>query len=355
MGQLYTPFKIFHYPEKLGSLTRSAGKMTPPLHIRIKPTNVCNHRCSYCAYRAEGLQLGQDMNLRDLIPREKMLEIIADLVEMDVKAVTFSGGGEPLCYPHITETLGALEKTSIKFATLTNGALLTGEPAEILARSGTWVRVSMDGWDDASYTHYRGAPAGEYTKILGNMERFMALNGKCILGVSLIVDQDNAAHVYESVRRLQEVGVHSVKISPCITSNKGSENNSYHAPIFETVRGEVEQCMELAGDDFEIFDAYHVLDEKFSKKYKWCPYQQILPIIGADQNIYPCQDKAYNLEEGLLGSIKDQRFKDFWFARRETFFKIDPSKHCDHHCVANGKNQLILEFLDADKEHLGFV
>ena len=43
---------------------------------------------------------------------------------MGVKAVTFSGGGEPLCYPYLTETLGALAASDIRFAALTNGAKL---------------------------------------------------------------------------------------------------------------------------------------------------------------------------------------------------------------------------------------
>jgi radical SAM protein with 4Fe4S-binding SPASM domain len=97
-----------------------------------------------------------------------------------------------------------------------------------------------------------------------------------------------------------------------------------------------------------MFDSYHELDDKFNKEYDWCPYLQVLPVIGADLNIYPCQDKAYNLDEGLIGSIKNQSFKDFWFSSKENFFKINPSKVCNHHCVANSKNKLVLEYLNAD-------
>ncbi len=82
---------------------------------------------------------------------------------------------------------------------------------------------------------------------------------------------------------------------------------------------------------------------------------QILPVIGADLNIYPCQDKAYNLDEGLIGSIKDVRFKDFWFSDKNKFFKINPFKSCDHHCVANAKNRLILDYLNVNEGHLAFV
>ncbi len=58
------------------------------------------------------------------------------------------------------------------------------------------------------------------------------------------------------------------------------------------------------------------------KEYTWFPYSQILPVIGADLNIYPCQDKAYNLEEGLVGSKKEQRFKDFLFSDKNQFLRL---------------------------------
>lgn len=356
MGLLYTKMKVFHYKEKIDSLPKENPAILAPIHVRIKPTNACNHNCHYCAYRVDNLQLGKDMVIRDTIPKEKMLEIIDDLAEMRVQAVTFSGGGEPFCYPHLLAAVEKLIEKKISFASLTNGALLQGPVAELFAQHGTWIRISIDGWDDASYAAYRRVGDGEFSKVMRNIEQFKRFSGKCFLGVSLIVDQKNAPHVYEFIGRLKAIGVESVKVSACIVSNSGRENNEYHKPVFTLVKEQVAKAMrDYGATNFEISDAYHELDDKFRKEYAWCPYLQILPVIGADLNIYPCQDKAYNLEEGLIGSIRSQRFKDFWLKDKEKFFKINPSVHCNHHCVANAKNKLILEYLEADREHLGFV
>lgn len=356
MGLLYTCMKIFHFPAKLDSLPIEVPDILPPVQIRIKPTNVCNHNCWYCAYRAEGLQLGQDMNVKDFIPREKMMEILDDIIEMGVKAVTFSGGGEPFCYPYLLDSVKKLADSPVKFASLTNGARVSGEVAEIFSHHATWLRVSMDGWDDDSYREYRSCGDGEFTKIVDNMRSFKRLGGKCYLGVSYIVDKKNAGHIFEFVKQMKDIGVDSVKVSACIISNSGEENNAYHQPIFELAKEQTQIAVdELADSTFEVNDSYHLLDDKFAKNYDWCPYLQVLPVIGADQNIYPCQDKAYNLAEGLIGSIKDIRFKEFWYGKKEKFFKINPSKVCNHHCVANHKNKLVLEYLGADMEHLDFV
>lgn len=355
-GLLYTKMKVFHFKEKIDSLPRTTPDISSPIHIRIKPTNVCNHNCRYCAYKVENLQLGKDMVTRDFIPKEKMMEVIDDLSQIGVKSVTFSGGGEPFCYPYLLDAVRRLSKTQIRFASLTNGSLLSGELAQEFAHFGTWLRVSIDGWDDESYSSYRGVKNGEFTKVMNNMRDFKKIGGKCYLSVSVVIDKDNALHIYEFVQKLKDVGVDSVKISPCIVSNAAAENNSYHKPFFEKTKEQIKNSIaDFSSDGFEIFDAYHELDDKFTKDYSWCPYLQILPVIGADLNIYPCQDKAYNLEEGLIGSIRNQRFKDFWFSDKNKFFKVNPSLHCNHHCVANMKNKLIFEYLNADKEHLGFV
>ncbi len=356
MANKYSSLKILHFQEKLESLPQANPEVLPPIHVRLKPTNSCNHRCRYCAYLEEDMQLGKDMNIRDSIPREKIQELIEDFITMGVKAVTFSGGGEPLTYPHITETMRRLENSPIKFASLTNGALLSGEKAEILARSGTWVRVSMDGWDNESYKRYRNAGDNEYTKIMNNLENFVKLDGKCVLGVSLILDTENCHHVYRSLKRYKEAGVSSVKASACIIGNTAQETNQFHAPVFQETKAEIQRAIaDLADDNFEIFDAYHEMGDKFAKVYDWCPYQQILTVVAADQNVYSCQDKAYNLDSGLIGSIRDTSFAEFWKTNKSKFFKICPSKDCNHHCVANNKNKMIFDYLNVDMEHIEFV
>lgn len=355
-GLLYTKMKIFHFKEKIDSLSADNRLIMPPLHIRIKPTNICNHNCSYCAYRVDNLQLGKDMVSRDFIPRDKMLEIIDDLEEMKVRAVTFSGGGEPFCYPYLKDAALRLIKSKISFATLTNGSLLSGEIAELFSRHATWVRISIDGWDNLSYSRYRRVGEGEFSKVIQNIRRFKKIGGNCYLGISLVVNKHNASHIYGLTMLLRDSGADSVKISPCIVSNKGEENNDYHRRIFRIVKKQIAQALGKANKKgFEIFDSYHTQLGSFDKPYSWCPYLQILPVIGADLNIYPCQDKAYNLDEGLVGSIKKTRFQEFWLSDKNKFFKINPSKVCNHHCVANEKNRMILEYLGADKRHLGFV
>ena len=356
MGSKYSNYKIFHFKEKIDSLPQEKEEILPPINIRIKPTNVCLHKCWYCSYRLEDVQLGQDMVEKDFIPKDKMMEIIDDCEEMGVKAITFSGGGDPFYYRYLLDTVKRLSQTSIKFSSLTNGVLLKGELAKVFSEHGTWIRISIDGWDDKSYAEYRGIKEGEFTKVLNNMEAFKKLGGPCALGVSLVVDNKNYSHVYEVIEKIHAIGVDSIKISPCVISNSGLENNQYHEPLFDEVQSQIAEAKKAFEDDsFEIFNSYHFSENEFDKDYKWCPFLQILPVIGADLNMYPCHDKAYNLENGLLGSIKEKSFKEFWMTDKDKFFKINPSKVCNNRCVPDEKNKMLLDYLDVDKEHLDFL
>ena len=355
MANKYSNLKIFHYQDKLYSLSKDNSEIKAPLHIRIKPTNVCNHNCWYCAYKVDHLQLGQDMVERDFIPEEKMMEIINDCKDMDVKAITFSGGGEPFTYRYFLQTIKKIIDSKIAFASLTNGSKLNGEIAQLFALNATWLRVSIDGYDDESYAKARDVKTCEFSKIIQNMKDFANIKDRsCNLGVSFIIDNTNYTKIYEFSKLMKSIGVDSIKLSGCVVANEGEKNNEYHKPIFNDAKQLSQKVKnELEDGSFEVFDSYHYLEDKFDKDYTWCPYSQILPVIGADLNIYPCQDKAYNLDNGLVGTIENTSFKEFWFNNKNKFFKINPSKDCQNHCVANSKNQMILDYLDV--EHLGFV
>ena len=85
------------------------------------------------------------MREQDSIPTEKMLTLAHEFVEMGVKAVTFSGGGEPLLYKPLPEVIDILAAGGIRVAALSNGANLKGRMADAFAQHGTWIRISKSG------------------------------------------------------------------------------------------------------------------------------------------------------------------------------------------------------------------
>jgi len=79
---------------------------------------------------------------------------VIDLAKsLGAKAVTITGGGEPLCYPHFEELVDYFFQTGIKIGLVTNGLLLHKVSAETLQKV-VWCRISS-GDDRAFDTKYQ--------------------------------------------------------------------------------------------------------------------------------------------------------------------------------------------------------
>ena len=359
MAKLYTDLKVIHFGSKLKDISK--GTLSAPIHIRLKPTNKCNHKCYYCCYRNENLYLSELINPNEEIPWKKMKEIIRDLKQMRVKAVTFSGGGEPLYYPYIIKTMKSLLDEGIKIALLTNGSLLKGEIAKVLGQRATWIRISMDAADSNTYAKIRGINSEEFDNVCENISNFAKIkNRKAQLGINFIITKENCNSVYKFLKLMKGLGVDHVKISESIVSTKREDNKKYHFSSLNLVKKQIIRGLSnLVDNNFKIIDKFDNFIEDsnyYKKKYTWCPFIQCLTVIGADMNVYTCYDKAYT-KSGKLGSIKDKSFRELWFSNKtkEKMLHLNPSKDCMHHCTQHTKNLVLLDYLDVDKEHMEFV
>tara|TARA_B100000929_G_scaffold70397_1_gene53758 strand:+ start:200 stop:1273 length:1074 start_codon:yes stop_codon:yes gene_type:complete len=354
LQEIYSEYKLFKYTEVLKKINKK--EISPPVHIRIKPTNICNHDCWYCAYRTSNLELGNQMKIRDQIPFDKFNEIADDIVSMGVKAVTFSGGGEPLLYKKLPLIIKKMAKGGVKIGTLTNGSNLKGNMAAAFQKYGSWVRISLDGFDDKSYSKVRGVRNNAFSQLLENIKNFTSINSECIVGCAVIVDHINYTHIYKLCSKLKSVGVQNVKISGVVVGNIVEKNNQYHYKIKNVVSNEIKKCNKLIDNKFLIINHYHDLNSRFDKDYNTCPFIFYRPVIGADSMVYTCQDKAYT-KSGALGSIKNKSFKEFWFSEiaRNKIYKINPEVLCNHHCISHSKNKIIHQYLNIDEDHSCFT
>jgi len=342
MNNIYSDLKVFHYPAFIENIKTGTNS---PLHIRIKLTNRCNHRCSYCAFRNPNQSLGLNINQTDEIPFNKLLEIIQDLVDMDVKAITFSGAGEPTIYKDFDKALLILSRTNIKFAMLTNGSYFNGNVADMFAKYGSWVRISIDGWDRESYKKYRGAD--DFDKVIENILAFKS--DRCLLNLNIVVTKENVNHIHKIIEQIKGSQVKEVKISPCVVGDNVADNVAYHSEHKIILDSQVKRIRDMG---INVAYTYHNQFDEFQKDYTFCPNIQMRPVIGADCNIYSCHDKAYE-KAGFIGSFKDCSFKEAW--EKADKFKINPSQDCQHHCIAHQKNKMVHSFLNIYQDHREFV
>lgn len=349
----YSNLKIFHHFDTLNKLKN--GERCNPLYIRIKPTNICNHNCYYCHYKNSYLTL-DEYNPQDYIPHDKMMEIIDDMGKMGVKAVTFSGGGEPLVYKYIEETMEKVLESGIDLSIITNGSMLTGRKAEILAHA-KWVRISIDSIDPTNYAKNRGISENAMGDLLKNIGEFSKIkDDNCELGVNFVVGKENYKEIEELAVTMKKLGVNHVKYAPLISN----ETEEYHKDIKDEVIATLSRLSDkLNSERFKIIDLYtsdfdHY--EVFKRTYSRCPMKEFICIIAANSKVYYCQDKAY-LSDGCVCDLKEQSFMEGW--NSETVIQkakeFDAKTMCGQHCVHDSRNELINSWLDMDMNHVNFI
>lgn len=354
----YSDFKIAHFPEKLQSFAED--RITAPIYVRVKPINRCDHSCFFCCY-STGFRKGDkdnhiisgmhtDMVEHDTMPRAKMMEVLEDFHEMGVRAVTYSGGGEPLLHPDIVEFMQQTLDYGIDLSIITNGQALVKRRAEVLAHA-KWVRVSIDYASADQMVKSRNVPDGHFQMVLRNLADFANIKSKdCELGVNFIVHKDNYRDISVFIRTLKRLGVNNVRVSPMWTP----DYVKYHEPIAPFVRSELEKCRELIGKGFTISTTYNISAEAHSPKrtYHKCFFMQTVPVVGADQIVYACHNKAYD-NSGAIGSIKNQRFKELWYSdeAKDAFAMLDPTIACKHQCANDRKNLFIHQLLEASEDN----
>lgn len=349
----YSQLKIFHHRDLLERLEN--GERCSPLYIRIKPTNVCNHNCYYCHYKNPYLTL-DEYNPNDMIPREKMLEIVSDMKEMGVKAVTFSGGGEPLVYPYIEETMEKVLEAGIDLSIITNGSMLKRKKAKLLAKA-KWVRISIDSINAANYAKIRGIGGDALPELLKNIEEFARIkDDTCELGINFVIGKENYMEIEHVAETMKTLGANHVKFAPLFSN----DTEEYHKDIKDCVIAKLDELGQRLNDDkFKIIDLYTSdFDnyEVFKRTYSRCPIKEFVCIIAANSKVYYCHDKAY-LSDGCVCDLRERSFKDGWNSDEVTkkFKEFDAMKVCKQHCVYDSRNVLINSYLDMDLNHVNFV
>jgi MoaA/NifB/PqqE/SkfB family radical SAM enzyme len=358
----YSDYKIFSFPDKIASFRDDI--ITAPIYVRIKPTNICNHACRFCVY-SDGttrpkdrpdlhLQAGMhtSMNERDVMPRDKALELIEDLATIGTKAVTFSGGGEPLLHKDIVEIMTKTVSSGLDLSIITNGQLLAGERAEVLGNA-KWVRISMDYTSAEQMASSRNVPDRSFDSVMQNIKNFSNTKTEsCDLGINFIITRYNYEGLVPFAKQLKDAGVSNVRFSPVYVQNF----KEYHNTIATRVREQLAECQSFCDDDFTINTTYDLDSPSKSsvRPFHRCLYAQAVCVVGADLNIYACHNTAYS-NHGRIASMKDQSFSQAWFGEEAKAWhkNFNPGVSCLHEC-ANHAKVALFEKLATDS-HDAFV
>jgi MoaA/NifB/PqqE/SkfB family radical SAM enzyme len=134
-----------------------------PLIVEIDPTSFCDLACPEC----NSIEVLRQKSFSS----ERFLELAQECIDMGVRGVILSGGGEPLIHPATPELIKLLSLGGVQVGLVSNGTQL-GRYSELLAQHCSWIRISVDAGSPEVYQRFRPSRSGEnhFSRIVNNIQ-----------------------------------------------------------------------------------------------------------------------------------------------------------------------------------------
>lgn len=347
MDSPYNSLKVAWHLDRSGLL---------PIHLQLVISDLCNQNCSFCSYRMEGgfssQNFGEDtgkgftMNPNRKIPKEKCFEILDDCKRIGIRAVQFTGGGEPTVHPSHNEIFKHAQEIGLQTALVSNGTSL---PEFDVLRNFDWIRISLDAGKEETYQRIRDSNL--WHRVMSNLHRLASIEGPYI-GVGFVVTKDNWGELPYAAKLVKDLGIPYMRVSAVFSPEEDSYYNSFRSNVAK----QITLAKMYEDDEFKIVDLFEKRLEDLNlgqPKNSLCGYQRLTIYIGGDQNIYRCCTTSYT-DQGLIGSLKDQRFIDWWETEADGMYDNFDAKTC-HHCQFNAQNETIAYITEDSPMHVDFV
>lgn len=357
----FNPYKILAHADRLRLI--AAGGEPYPVDWHIFPSNVCNHKCVWCAYRQPSPDGHiEQIDARVILPREILLRAVRDAARTGAVMVHFSGGGEPLINKATPEAMAIAQELGLAVVLSTNGRLLTPEVARLVNH----IRVSLNaGTPEQHYrTNHAGEGKGDWHTILENIAQAEphALQD---MGLGFVVDAENYRDIYEFCkvaaglfRKSTTAKQRFVHIRPAFYYDTTED-----AAVRSIMPDALALC-DRARRDFGDTVDIAAITEKFEGY--WTPrlYDRCLAIwtgttLRATGDFAVCQDRT-DLTFGHIPSYrKGATFEDVWHSdeHRRVVSRIHAGAELDScpRCVWSNRNVLLERVFKDDTIRLDLI
>lgn len=306
--------KIVYYMEEIAKVKR--GLFVPPVTCEIDPSNKCPLDCGFCMFA------GSNHDSQEDLPWDIYSALIMQLKSLEVKSITFTGGGEPVMNKHFNHMVDFALSMGFEIGLVTNGVLLDKVKRK---NDFKFIRVSINAGTAKDYKKVCGVDA--FNVVLDNTRQAIAEGA--FVGWSFVVCPDNVDSVHEAQAVAKDIGVKYIQFKPAIIDNK---------PFVEyCVRGDntIDTRRFTAGDNLP------------------CAIAHLIGIVGADANLYYCCQKRGN-KRFYLGSLREESFKTIWERRLSMWPDVNKCPNCRYMNYAKAYEELLLE-KDIFFDHKNFL
>lgn len=347
-GQIYIDpaSKIYNHPDLIADVMKEKPRI--PRHFELDPTNRCNLACDGChfAYTHES-------NPHLDMPLPLFEKIVEDMKLNDVRAITFTGGGEPLFNPNHLEFFRLAHEAGIEIGMYTNGVLLNGETADFVAQHFKWCYVSLDATSAEEYQQYKKRGANVFYRNIANLKAILNHpQRQATIGIGYLVSENNYQDLRQTATDLLnlrgEVGASYVQFRPLVdvgTYQEQKETHHMQGMAFESEKEGWQDHYAWIPESLKILKELQgtpglsIQTRKFTdlyageRKYPVCLSTSISSCIGAHGEVWMCLNHRGNPER-KLGDLNNESLSDV-FSRKP----VDVTDL--HDCRINCRNDIL--------------
>lgn len=337
LGQCNPQSKILWHFDRINDFL-SSGSTTPVL-FEIDPSNKCNQDCPWCSFsrlRSES---------QAVMCADKLKEVLDSMWDMGVKAINWTGGGEPLMNKYLPDVIEYAYKKGFSQGMFTNGLLLKKSIADRIVPVMNWIRFSLDGYDEESYAKSHGTSEKSFNVVLDNIRYASSIKKRCDIGVGFIINEDNYHGIETVVLLAKDMGVDYIQLKP-VTYRPWEKQIS--RDVVEYFYDKSIDMEKHSDHRFNVMVTHYrfqdMMSEKHGRNYKKCMSHHFQGAVGADSKVYIC-DHHKGEKEYELGDLNVNTLQEIWDSdkRKKVIDFLDSSdlSQCQSCCRGHETNKLL--------------
>ncbi len=189
-------------------------RLIAPFMVVWDFTKQCNLRCKHCYANATPYPAKDELNL------EQRFEVVNQLNEAGVAAISFSGG-EPLINKYFWKTAEYAKSKGFYLTVATNGTLITESVAKRLKEVGIrYVEISLDGPNAEIHDEFRGVKGAFDATIRGikNVKK-----AGLELGIATTATHENLDYIPDIIKLARELKADRLIVFNFIPTGRGKD------------------------------------------------------------------------------------------------------------------------------------
>lgn len=274
--------------------------------LEIFPVNKCNLTCEFCSYK--------DIRNNEILPEKTMRNLIDTIIESDINGIVFSGGGEPTLHPYLPIAIKKLKKSNKDIGLITNASILSDNLLEAMSDC-KWIRFSINAYTSEAYERITKMKQETFHILVKNIQEITnyVRNNEVVTGVSILIDSEDwkLKDFYNSIDFAKQIGVNQIFYKPLLNKFQRSPLNlsKYEKYYDDIIKKSNETNMVTNFKKILSQETNEYLEKKEGEECKFVR-RQLVALVTALGDVYPCLYQYINHSFNSLGNIKEQSLKE---------------------------------------------